>query len=122
MGFLPSSASSTPPRRSSEPAACCRSCGSSLVQPQGWKELPGGDVVVHLRCPECMSSSSESLGQREVKELDDALVRGRHALVADYELLVRHNMRELLHNFGRALELNLIGAEDFRSPPRVRRV
>jgi hypothetical protein len=80
-----------------------------------WKELPGGDIVIRFRCPECTSSSSKSLGQREVKELDDALVRGRHALVADYELLVRHNMRELLRSFRRALELDLIGAEDFRS-------
>jgi hypothetical protein len=92
---------------------CCPSCGSSLLQPNGWKELPGGDIVIHLRCPECLVLTSESFGQRQVEELDNALVRSRKSIAADYERLVRHNMGELLQSFSRALELDLIGPDDF---------
>jgi hypothetical protein len=60
-----------------------------------------------------MVLSSATLGQREAEELDDALVRGRKAIIADYERLVRHNMVELLHSFRGALERDLIGADDF---------
>jgi hypothetical protein len=81
--------------------------------------LPGGDIVIHLRCPECLVLTSESFGQRQVQELDGVLVRNRNAVIADYQLLVRHNMSELLHSFGRALELDLIGPDDF-APRRVR--
>jgi hypothetical protein len=114
MGFLPSSGLTSPHRRRRSPVpACCPSCGSSLVQPQGWKELPGGDIVIHLRCPECLVLTSESFEQRQAEALDNALVRSRKSIVADYEILVRHNMGELLKNFRLALELDLIGPDDF---------
>ena len=46
-------------------------------------------------------------------EYDDSLVKSRAAIVADYEAIVRHNMEELSRAFARALELDLIGADDF---------
>jgi hypothetical protein len=97
----------------------CAACGSNLVQPNGWKELPGGDLIIHLRCPECLVLTSESFGQREVAQLDDELVKSRRAIVADYEMVVRHNMGELLKQFARALELDLIGADDFAARIRT---
>ena len=54
-----------------------------------------------------------TFGQERVAHYDDALVKGRESLLADYEALVRHNMEELAEHFKRALELDLIGAEDF---------
>jgi hypothetical protein len=63
--------------------------------------------------------TAESLGQRQVQELDSALVRNRNAVIAEYQLVVRHNMSELLHSFRRAFELDLIGPDDF-APRRVR--
>jgi hypothetical protein len=114
MGFPPTAGPVSPSRsRQSPGAASCPACGSWLVQPQGWKELPGGDIVIHLRCPECLVLTSESFEQREVAELDSAFLRHRNAVVADYELVVHHNMSELLRSFRRALELDLIGPDDF---------
>lgn len=54
-----------------------------------------------------------SFGHDRLAEYDDALVKSREAIVADYEAIVRHNMEELSQSFERALELDLIGADDF---------
>jgi hypothetical protein len=91
----------------------CPQCCSPLVQPQGWRELPGGGIVLHLRCPECGVRLTGSFDHDRVAEYDDALVKSREAILADYEAIVRHNMEELSQTFGRALELDLIGADDF---------
>ena len=37
----------------------------------------------------------------------------RESLMADYDLILRHNMQELSESFGQALELDLIGPDDF---------
>jgi hypothetical protein len=108
-----------PGGRSSEqderPLGTCPQCCSPLVQPQGWRELPDGAIVLHLRCPECMVRLTGNFDHERIAEYDDALVKGREAIVADYEAIVRHNMQELSRSFARALELDLIGADDFVS-------
>jgi hypothetical protein len=75
--------------------------------------LPDGAIVLHLRCPECMVRLTGSFDHDRIAEYDDALVKSREAIIADYEALVRHNMGELSQCFARALELDLIGADDF---------
>jgi hypothetical protein len=99
------------------PLAACPGCRSELVQPQGWKELSGGGLVLHLRCPECMVFMSGSFEPERVAEYDAALVRGRASILADYEAIVRHNMKQLSQSFERALELDLIGPDDFAVGP-----
>jgi hypothetical protein len=56
---------------------------------------------------------SGNFDHERVAEYDDVLVKSREAILADYEALVRHNMEELAASFERALELDLIGADDF---------
>jgi hypothetical protein len=85
------------------------------VQPLGWRELPGGALVLHLRCPECMVRLTGNFDHERIAEYDDSLVKSREAIVADYQAIVRHNMEELSQRFARALELDLIGADDFVS-------
>jgi hypothetical protein len=102
-----------PPEQERPPLAACPGCGSGLVQPHGWRELPGGGLVLHLRCPECMVFMTGSFEPERVAEYDAALVRGRASIVADYEAIVRHNMKELCRSFQQALELDLIGPDDF---------
>jgi hypothetical protein len=75
--------------------------------------LPDGAIVLHLRCPECMVRLTGNFDSGRVAEYDSALVKSREAIVADYEAIVRHNMTELAQSFARALELDLIGADDF---------
>jgi hypothetical protein len=95
------------------PLSTCPQCCSPLVQPQGWRELPDGAIVLHLRCPECMVRLTGNFDSERVAEYDSLLVKSREAIVADYEAIVRHNMAELAQSFARALELDLIGADDF---------
>jgi hypothetical protein len=106
------------------PLEVCPGCDSCLVQPLGWKELASGHMLLRLRCPECAMVMVGTFGQDRVADYDDVLVKGRDSLRADYEALVRHNMEELAEHFKRALELDLIGAEDFGSgrgsPRRLR--
>jgi len=75
--------------------------------------LPSGGIVLHLRCPECMVRLTGNFDYERVAEYDDSLLKSREALVADYDAIVRHNMEELSQTFVRALELDLIGADDF---------
>jgi hypothetical protein len=101
------------------PLEVCPGCDSCLVQPVGWKELASGHLFLRLRCPECAMVMVGTFGQDRVADYDDALVKGRDSLRADYEALVRHNMEELAEHFKRALELDLIGAEDFEGGRRT---
>ena len=111
MGFL--RPHSDVPAREDELLAGCRQCGSMLVQPQGWKELREDAVLIRLRCPNCFASTTESVRHDVLAQYDKELVSGRNAMVAQYEALVYHNMSELAERFARALELDLIGADDF---------
>ena len=100
-------------RESERELGCCERCGSKLVQPQGWKELGGDRVMLHLRCPECFSCTTPSVRHDALARYDEELVSGRNAMLAEYEALVHRNMSELAERFVRALELDLIGADDF---------
>jgi predicted solute-binding protein len=84
-----------------------------LVHPQGWKELGGDMVLIRLRCPNCFASTTASVRHEVLAQYDKELVSGRNAMLAQYEALVYHNMSELAKRFAHALELDLIGADDF---------
>lgn len=118
MGLLHVNRPATPPKEQ-RPLGECPHCGSAFVQPQGWKELPGGDFRLHLRCPECRVWMIGRFEQARVAAYDHSLVSGREAILAEYEALVRHNMEELARSFAMALERDLIGPEDF-APPLAR--
>jgi hypothetical protein len=97
--------------------ALCPRCDSRLVQPQGWKEIGNGMLMLHLRCPECQIRTVGSYEAEHVARFDRQLVRARERLEADYLAMVRENMGELAERFGHALELDLIGPDDFRPRP-----
>lgn len=107
------------PEQQPESLAVCQSCASTLVQPQGWHELPDGRLILDLRCPECFVCTTGSFDPQLVADYDERLVKGRQSMVADYELVLRHNMQELSESFERALELDLIGPDDFACAHRV---
>jgi hypothetical protein len=110
LRLRPGGRSSEQPER---PLGICPHCGSALVQPLGWKELPDATIVLHLRCPECWVRLTGNFSHDRVAEFDDELLKSRESITADYEAIVRHNMEELSRCFERALELDLIGADDF---------
>ena len=110
---LPHSHRSAPSEQGKPPIGECLHCGSAFVQPQGWKELPGGDFKLHLRCPECLTRTSGRFEQERVAAYDASLVSGRQAVLDSYESMVRRNMEVLIDRFVLALEHDLIGPEDF---------
>lgn len=69
--------------------------------------------MLHLRCPECLAWIVGSFAPERVAELDDELVKSRESILATYDAVVRENMSELAERFRQALELDLIGPEDF---------
>jgi hypothetical protein len=113
IGFLRRQAGVLLGEQEPRPLAVCPSCGSEFVQPQAWKQLPSGDLFLRLRCPECLTVTSGTFGQDQVAEYDQTLLKGKETAIARYEAVVRHNMKELLEHFRRALELDLITAGDF---------
>jgi hypothetical protein len=113
MSFLSRKLFASPAPAQRRRAVVCPECGSPLVQPQGWKELPHGVVLLHFRCPECQVRSSDTFEQRVVEEYDQTLLEARKAITAGYERIVRQNMTDFAAGFIAALERDLIDADDF---------
>ena len=100
-------------------SACdCPRCGSGLVQPLRW-QADGGDILVDLRCPECDQWRQGAFTKSQVAELDRAQARARETIVDTYERLVAESMESLVFCLTRALDLDLVGADDF-APRRLR--
>jgi DNA-directed RNA polymerase subunit RPC12/RpoP len=91
----------------------CPHCRSRYVQPTDWKVLQSGKVSLSLRCPECSARMYGTFSADRVRELDRELSDGRSQLRAAYERTARANMRSTLASLTRALELDLIGPDDF---------
>jgi len=96
----------------------CPECGSGLVQPTRWEQAERRNHWrLWRRCPECEWRSDGIHGEREIDAYDEALDDGAEELAAELEALEREGMREIAAAFTRALEADLITADDFM-PPR----
>jgi hypothetical protein len=91
----------------------CPHCRSRYVQPTEWKVLPSGRVSLALRCPDCLTWMSGTFAAERVRALDRTLVDGRRELRTLYARIVRENMYRELQALRMALELDLVGADDF---------
>jgi hypothetical protein len=92
----------------------CPHCASRLVHPVKWQALPDGAISLHLRCPECQVGMQGTFPVARVRELDRELAAGR-ALVRDaYDRAVRLHMYQELQSLRTGLQMDLIGADDFR--------
>ena len=98
----------------------CPHCRSPYVQAADWKALPNGRVSVALRCPECLAWMSGTFTWEHARRLDSDLADGRAELRAAYRRTVQRNMQQALGAFASALELDLIGADDFRPHGQAR--
>ena len=99
--------------------SACPSCGSQLIQPQRWEQRDDGDLMVELRCPECLTCIHAAQTPGEMRELDRLQAEGREIIAAAYERTVAESMQALADSLGSALALDLIGADDF-APRAVR--
>jgi hypothetical protein len=91
----------------------CPSCGSALLQPLRSRPAGDGDMLVDLRCPECFMWMQECCSRVDLAELDKRQAATRELLVDAYERSVAESMEALAVCLGQALELDLVGADDF---------
>jgi hypothetical protein len=91
----------------------CPGCGSPLLQPLRSQSGTRGEVTVDLRCPECFLWMQERCTRTDLAELDRRQAAGRALLVDAYEKSVVESMEALAFVLGTALELDLLGADDF---------
>lgn len=91
----------------------CPSCGSALLQPLRSRPGVDGEMVVDLRCPECFMWMQECCSRGELAALDRRHAAWRETLVDAYEQSVTESMEALAVCLAAALELDLVGADDF---------
>ena len=70
-------------------------------------------MVVDLRCPECFMWMQECCSRGELAELDKRQAEWRELIVDAYAQSVTESMEALAFCLGAALELDLLGADDF---------
>jgi hypothetical protein len=91
----------------------CPGCGSALLQPLRSRPGTDGEMMVDLRCPECFMWMQECCTPGELAALDKRQAAWRELLVEAYERSVTESMEALIVCLGVALELDLVGADDF---------
>jgi hypothetical protein len=78
------------------------------------------EVLVDLRCSDCMTCFQVPLTREDMAELDRCQTEWREEILAAYERSVSESMEALAAVLGPALQLDLLGADDFavsRPPP-----
>ena len=92
----------------------CPRCAGGLVHPLDWVEESPGRWRILMRCPDCDALREGVFGQALVERLDEELDRATGALLSDLRQLTHANMVEEIEVFSQALELDLIGPNDFQ--------
>jgi hypothetical protein len=94
----------------------CSACGSGFVHPVEWSPNDGGTWWMLLRCGECGVTREETVPDEEAERYDRQLDLAEHTLRSAADRLSRERLEEEAASFATALELDLIGAEDFARP------
>jgi transcription elongation factor Elf1 len=97
--------------------ADCTACGADFVHPVEWRPLDGENWWMLLRCGACGESREETVPDAEAERYDRELDRAEHRMRRAAEALSQERLAEQAESFATALELDLIGAEDFARPP-----
>ena len=100
--------------------SACPSCDSEFLQPLRCEPKDDDEVLVELRCPECMTHLQAAFSRAEMAELDRRQTEWREKIVAAYERSVSESMEALVACLVPALDLDLICADDFAVPTRPR--
>jgi hypothetical protein len=93
--------------------SACPSCDSRFLQPLRCEAKGEHDVMVDLRCPECLTHLKAPFTREDMAELDRRQTEWRDAIVAEYERSVTESMEALAACLVPALDRDLIGADDF---------
>jgi hypothetical protein len=97
------------------PLHICPECGSTLVQPISWHQKEGRTGWrVGRRCPECDWAYEGFHGEAAIDAFDEQLDVGFHDLADALRALEQANMSVMAESFIRAIDSDLITADDFR--------
>ena len=100
----------------------CPSCASPFLQPLRCEVQEDSDeVLVDLRCSDCMTVLQVPYSRADMSELDRCQSEWRDEIVAAYERSVSENMDALAAVLGPALEMDLLGSDDFAPVSRASR-
>jgi hypothetical protein len=97
--------------------ADCTACGADFVHPVEWSPNDGGTWWMLLRCGACGVSREETVPDAEADRYDRELDLAEDRMLRVAERLSRERLAAEADSFATALELDLIGVEDFARPP-----
>jgi hypothetical protein len=96
--------------------ADCSACGADFVHPVEWSPNDGGTWWMLLRCGACGTSREETVPDAEAERYDRELDLAEHRMRRAAERLSKELLEHQADTFATALELDLIGVEDFARP------
>ncbi|MGH2741255.1 MAG: hypothetical protein ACRDSN_12850 [Pseudonocardiaceae bacterium] len=95
----------------------CAACGADFVHPVEWSPKDAENWWILLRCGTCGASREEIVPDAEAERYDRELDQAEQRMLRAAERLSQERLAEEAESFATALELDLIGAEDFARPP-----
>jgi ribosomal protein S27E len=91
----------------------CGSCGSRLIHRTGGRETNSTLWEVDLRCPDCEGRQVSYYTRAELEQLDRQLNRDTSEMEQELSRIESLHMEEWAARFAQALDLDLIGPDDF---------
>lgn len=92
----------------------CGACGESFVCPVTWSEQGPADWWLLLRCGSCGASREVIASNAAVAAYDNHLDEGMQEINEAAERLAREALAAEADTLGTALDMDLLGADDFR--------
>ena len=94
--------------------ADCGACGADFVHPVEWSPHDDRSWWMLLRCGACGDTREATVTDAEAERYDRDLDRAEYRMKRLAERLSQERLADQTESFVTALELDLIGAEDFR--------
>jgi hypothetical protein len=94
----------------------CTECGAGFVHPVEWSPNDGGTWWMLLRCGSCGASREAIVPDEEAERYDRELDLAEHRMRSAADRLSRELLEAEADSLATALELDLIGVEDFARP------
>jgi transcription elongation factor Elf1 len=94
----------------------CTDCGADFVHPVEWSPNDGGTWWMLLRCGACGASREATVPDEEADRYDRELDMAEYRMRRAADRLSEERLAEEAETLATALEMDLIGAEDFARP------
>jgi hypothetical protein len=98
---------------SNGPVPPCSFCGSLLTHTTGRRETDSPRWEVEFRCPDCERRHASYYTRSQLAQLDRELGRAAAEIETELGRLEALHMEEWSARFSHALDLDLIGPDDF---------